>query len=1017
MMADSTALRLTSPPAMDEGVAALAESDAPWADRFSPMPSLAGLPHLEGEILRFWREVRVFEKTLERPGAPRFVFYEGPPTTNGAPGVHHVLPRLDKDVVCRYKTMQGCLVERKSGWDTHGLPVEIEVERQLGMSHKQDILGYGVAEFNEACKGSVLTYVEVWREFTERMGYWLDLDHPYVTFTNDYIESVWYILKRFWDAGLIYRGHKSLPYCPRCETPLSSHEVAQGYQDVDDPSITVRFRAADDPGLSYLAWTTTPWTLPSNVALALHPDVIYLEAERDGERVVLARERAESVLESGWTVIGEHAAARFVGREYQPLYDVERSEGEAYKLVLADFVSTDEGTGIVHMAPAFGHEDYEVGQREGLAFIQAVLKDGTFREDVPHWAGWYVKDADPEIIADLERRGLLWHAETYRHSYPFCWRCDTPLLYYAHASWFIRTTELADRMMRVNEQIQWYPPEVGSGRFGNWLAANVDYALSRDRFWGTPLNLWLCEACGAERAIGSVAELRERAQGPLREPLDLHKPTVDEILLRCEACGGSMRRTPEVIDCWFDSGSMPYAQFHYPFENREQFEANFPADFIAEAVDQTRGWFYSLVLISTFLFDQPCFRNVLVNDFILDRDGQKMSKSRGNIVEPMVLFDEHGADAVRWYLLTTSAPWVPTRFDPAGIAEVKRKFFGTLIHSYTFLATYAKIDAIDPTAAPQPEAERPVMDQWLLAVMDQTIEETAAHLDAYDLTKAVRTIEAFVINDLSNWYIRRSRRRFWRAGDDADKRAAYATLHEALLVTTALMAPFAPFLSEGLFQRLRGPADPESVHLMSFPSARGRHERRRVLLDSMAPARRIVEMGRAARTRAKVKVRQPLRTLEIAGLSNDHMVYGTLKTTVVDELNVKELKPMTPDEHQSLSGSRVEERDDALRIRLDISLDPELEAEGFAREFVHKVQMLRKKRDYELTDRINIRYRATLRLEEALRSHGEFIMAETLCQALDGGLSPTDAEVRWELNGEPVSVAIIRTQGTSGTGK
>ena len=994
------------------------------------------------------------------------------------------MPRLDKDVVCRYKTMRGYLVERKSGWDTHGLPVEIEVEKELGIRHKQDIESYGVAQFNDACKSSALTYVEAWREFTERMGSWLDLDHPYITFTNDYIESVWHILKRFWEAGLIYRGHKSLPYCPRCETPLSSHEVAQGYQEVEDYSITVRFRDADDPDLSYLAWTTTPWTLLSNVALALHPDITYVEAERGGERVILARERIGSVLlEPDWTVIREHTAADLIGRRYPPLYEVPYSEGKAYKLVLADFVTTDEGTGIVHIAPAFGQEDYELGQREGLAFIQAVSTDGIFQDYVPNWAGEYFEDANASIIGDLQQRGLQFSGGLYRHSYPFCWRCDTRLMYYAHASWFIKTTELRERMLRVNEQIQWHPPEVGTGRFGNWLAANVDYALSRDRFWGTPLNLWLCEACGVEHAIGSVAELAERATAPLPAELDLHKPMVDEVLIRCEACSGVMRRTPEVIDCWFDSGSMPYAQFHYPFENREQFEANFPADFIAEAVDQTRGWFYTLVLISTFLFDEPCFKNVLVNDFVLDRDSQKMSKSRGNVVDPMALFAEHGADAVRWYLLTTSAPWVPTRFDLAGVAEVKRKFFDTLVHSYAFLATYARIDRIDPTAAPPPETERPAMDRWLLAVLDRTAKATAEHLDAYDLTKAARTVEAFVIDDLSNWYIRRSRRRFWRAGDDADKRAAYATLHEALLSTTALIAPFAPFLNEALFQRLRGSDDAESVHLMPFPSPQGRNEREGELLESMALARRVVELGRAVRTRVQIKVRQPLRTLKVGlppGTAEEAL--RMQEQTILEELNVKRLEVVEGeagaftlvgkpnfgvigpkfgqrvpevakliettraeelaalDEGQSVrltdeGGVEVEiaredvdiqrieplgwrvESNDGLTVSLYERLDSELEAEGFAREFIHKVQMFRKERDYGLTDRITIRYSGDPRLVKALETHREFIMAETLCQAFEAGLATDDPNVDWEVNGEPISVAVVRAQGHAGTEK
>jgi isoleucyl-tRNA synthetase len=858
---------------------------------FERVPSQVVAPEAEEKVLAFWEAEKIFEKSVERRSpSRRFVFYEGPPTANGMPGVHHVITRVVKDLVCRYKTMKGYQVVRKAGWDTHGLPVEIEVEKQLGIRSKDEIEKYGVTGFNKKCKESVFKYEREWVAFTKRIGFWLDLDHPYVTCTNDYVESVWHILKKMWDAGVIYRGHKVLPYCPRCGTPLSSHEVSQGYAEKEDPSIYVRFKIKEDPETSLLVWTTTPWTLVSNVAVAVHPGMTYLKVRHKGEQLIIAERRAEAVLGKDYDILERKKGAELVGLHYQAPYAYARAEGRAHIVVPADFVTMDDGTGLVHTAPAFGADDYNLGRAENLAFVNPVLEDGTFAEEVTPWKGRFVIDANPSINEDLKSRGMLFRLEKVVHTYPFCWRCDSPLIYYAHPSWYVKTTSFKDEMIAVNKTINWVPKEFGDNRFGQWLENNVDWALSRDRYWGTPLNVWVCGSCGKDLPVGSVAELRERAL-ELEGEVDLHRPWIDGVVLRCD-CGGEARRTPEVIDCWFDTGGMPYAQYHWPFENRETFESQFPADFICEAVDQTRGWFYSLVAISTFMSHRPSFKNVLVTELLLDAEGQKMSKSRGNVVVPREITDSVGADPLRWYLYTTSPVWLPTRFSADGVVEVARKMLGTLRNVHSFFTLYATIDGFDPRRHRVELAKRPVMDRWIISRLNSLVQYVDAELDRYEVTRAARAIQDFVVDDLSNWYVRRSRRRYWRHEMGEDKMAAYATLYEALVTTAKLAAPFLPFVTEEIYKHLVAPLDesaPESVHLTDYPKSDP------AAIDSdleasMEAVVRCVTLVRAARNRAKIKVKQPLARARIklaAKLDSD--LLASLLGHLKEEVNVKEV--------------------------------------------------------------------------------------------------------------------------------
>ncbi len=862
---------------------------------FKEVTSQVNFPELEEEILKLWREQNTFAKSLEiRKDAPRYVFYEGPPTANGLPGTHHVLARVFKDLFPRYHTMKGQYVLRKGGWDTHGLPVELEVEKELGLKNKREIEEFGIARFNELCKESVFRYVEEWERMTERIGFWIDMDDPYVTLKNEYIESVWWILRQLWDKDLIYQGFKVVPYCPRCGTPLSDHEVALGYREADDPSIYVRFPLRDEPDTYFLVWTTTPWTLPGNVALAVGPDLDYAIVRQHEERLILARDLVEEVIHGEYEITHVVKGKEMVEERlhYQPLYTFLPTEKDAYYVVPGDFVSTSEGTGIVHIAPAFGAEDMEVGQEYDLPVFQTVNERGEFIDAVTPWRGLFVKQADPLIMEDLKDRGLLYDSGTYTHTYPFCWRCDSPLLYYARPTWYIETTRVKDRLLANNEKINWVPEHIKHGRFGNWLENNVDWALGRERYWGTPLPVWVCESCGEKRLIGSVQELEEGAGRPLPD-LDLHRPYIDEVVLNCKACGGKMYRVPELIDVWFDSGAMPVAQWHYPFENQELFKEQFPADFICEAVDQTRGWFYTLHAESTLLFDEPCFLNCVCLGLILDENGEKMSKSRGNVVDPWSVLNVHGADALRWYLYTASQPGESRRFSVNLVGEVVRKFLLTLWNTYSFFVTYANIDQFDPTTTEEvPVPDRPALDRWILSELHNLVRHVDEGLEKYDVTGAARPIQAFV-DDLSNWYVRRSRRRFWKSEHDTDKAAAYQTLYEVLVTLSKLLAPFMPFTSEAMYQNLVRSVDPdapESVHLTDFPTYRPELIDESLMFDTRL-VMRVASLGHAARNKAQIKVRQPLAAAVVKTRTPaERAALEVLVDQLQEELNVKEVR-------------------------------------------------------------------------------------------------------------------------------
>ena len=863
-------------------------------DRFQQVNTRLNFPELERTVLDLWRDTDMFRESVEaRDGCKPFVFLEGPPTANGKPGVHHVWARAIKDLVCRYKTMTGHQVHRKGGWDTHGLPVEIEVEKALGLDGKEEIEAYGIREFVEKCKESVLAYEQDWQKITERIGFWLDMDDPYVTFHNDYIESVWSILKRYWDAGYLYEGHKVVPYCPRCGTALSSHEVAQGYAEVDDPSVYVKFRLNDEPNTYFLVWTTTPWTLPSNVALAVKADAEYARVRHGDETWIVAKALVERVLSehTGYELADDVTGSELVGIDYEPLFDFAKPREKAYYVVAADFVTLDDGTGIVHLAPAFGQDDYDVGREHGLPVVQLVNTEGAFVDAVEPWAGVFVKDADAGIIENLEARGQMLRCETMKHDYPFCWRCDTALLYYARASWFVRTTAFKDRMVELNQKVNWHPAHIKDGRFGDWLENNIDWAVSRERYWGTPLPIWRCVECDHTRCVGSVDELKAAAPNT-PDDIELHRPYIDEVEMPCDECGGVMKRVPEGADAWLDSGCAHTAQWHAPFENADKVERTYPADFISEAIDQTRGWFYSLLATGAFLYDEVAYRNCMCLELVMGADGLKMSKTRGNMVEPWDVLDKHGADAMRWYFYTVAPPWQQRVFSDETVGESLKKFLGTLYNVYGFFVLYANADDIDPTAdVPAPE-DRPLMDRWVLSRYNSLVRTGRTQMDDYQITQAARAIEAFA-DELSNWYVRRGRDRFWGSSDEGDTRAAFATLYEVLVGVSKLLAPFAPFVSEAMYQNLVKSVDPDApagVHLEDFPMAD------ESLIDesletAMSLTRRVVTMGRAARNDRKIRTRQPLSRLVVGGLSpaqRDHLT--RLCDAVLDELNVKEVE-------------------------------------------------------------------------------------------------------------------------------
>ena len=994
----------------------------------------------EKEIARYWEDIDILKRTIEnRKDSANFVFFEGPPTANGKPGIHHVIARTLKDSVNKYHTMLGSRVLRKAGWDTHGLPVEIEVEKKLGMNGKQDIEKYGIREFNEQCKDSVFSYEALWREMTRRMAYFIDLDDPYITLDNNYIETEWWILKQFFEKGYMYEGHKILPYCPRCGTGLASHEVAQGYQMIKTDTVYVRFKIKDRDEY-FLAWTTTPWTLASNVALAVNRDVTYVKVSSGGYVYILAKELASSVLEGEYEVLEEMKGADLEYTEYEQLMPfVEPSDGKkAFFVVCADYVSTTDGTGIVHIAPAFGEDDYNVGAAYGLSVMNPVDEQGKYT--ATPWAGLFVMDADPKIIEYLKETGKLYRKQRMEHNYPHCWRCKTPLLYYAKPSWYISTTKYKDELVAANKTVNWFPDFVGEKRFGNWLENVKDWAISRNRYWGTPLNIWKCE-CGHVHAVGSRKELAELAIEDIDESIELHRPYVDEVHIRCEKCGGVMTRVKDVIDCWFDSGSMPFAQWHYPFENEDKFNDQFPADFICEGIDQTRGWFYSLICISTFLKGVAPYRNVLVNDLILDAKGQKMSKSRGNTVDPFELFDKYGADALRWYLLYVSPAWTPTRFDEEGLKEVISKFFTTFKNVYAFFALYANTDGIDPASYAQGFTYTEEIDDWLISEYNLLVKNCRQYMDEYDTTKTVRAIQEFVNEDLSNWYIRRNRRRFWESGLSDSKKAVFLTTYRVLEGICRLAAPFAPYITEEIYRDLTGG---ESVHLADYP-AYDEALINEKLNYRMNTVRTLVSLGRGAREEVQIKVRQPLAyAMADASLKDD---IGYLTDLIKEELNVKEVRfeenladymnfTIKPDFKVcgKLFGSRVKalasyladtdaasfmkvlgeegsvdveiegeklsltrdmldvrinakegfdvQMQDNLFIILNTELTKDLINEGYAREIISKVQQLRKASGYEVADRIKLTISSDDTVIGAVEAFRDYICRETLSQEL-----------------------------------
>jgi isoleucyl-tRNA synthetase len=913
---------------------------------FTQVGPRTDLPHLEEEVAALWRQEDTFRKSLaHREGGPRFVFYEGPPTANGRPGVHHVLARAFKDLIGRYHAMKGDYVERKAGWDTHGLPVELEVEKSLGISGKQQIEEFGIAKFNELCRASVHEYVGAWLDMSNRMGFWQDYEHAYWTLTSDYIQSVWWALKQMWDRDLIYKGFRVAPYCPRCQTPLSSHELAQGYQDdTKDPSVYVKFPLINDPSTSILAWTTTPWTLPGNVGLAVAEDVDYVKVKLAGtdEQLILAEARLE-VLDGEYEIVERMKGRDLVDLDYEPPYRYLPPKERAWYVVPADFVSTEDGTGVVHTAAVYGADDLRLSQEKGLPIRHSVDLRGRFVPEVEKFAGEFVKDADPHIIEDLRERDRLYKAEEISHTYPFCWRCDTPLIYYALDSWYIRTTSLKERLVANNEATNWVPEHIKRGRMGDWLENNVDWAISRTRYWGTPLPFWVCEECGARRCVESAEELG------LASDADLHRPFIDEVTLTCEQCQGRMRRVSEVLDGWFDSGSMPFAQRGFPRTGREAFERSFPADFISEAIDQTRGWFYSLLAISTVLFEKNAYRNVICLGHILDADGQKMSKSRGNVMEPDDVFGRYGADALRW-LFFTSPVGDSYRVGPATLQEVVRQFLLTLWNVHSFFVSYATLDGFVPGERPPvPPAERPVLDRWLLSRLAAVVQSADEGLARYDVNAAARPIQAFV-EDLSNWYVRRSRRRFWKSADDADKLAAYQTLYETLVTLSRALAPFAPFITEAMHRNLCGG---ESVHLADYPTADG-SARDEALERDMADARQAVAQGLAARDSARVRVRQPLRSVTLT-----RPFQPDILAILREELNIKDV----------FAGET---------FQLDTELDDELRLEGMARDAVRLIQDHRKRSGLNIEDRIVLFTEAEGDWARALDAHRDYIAGETL---------------------------------------
>ncbi|MBR2739610.1 MAG: isoleucine--tRNA ligase [Oscillospiraceae bacterium] len=1022
----------------------------------------------EKKIEKFWKDNRIFEKSIEdRKDSPVYMFYDGPPTANGKPHIGHVLTRVIKDMIPRYHTMKGERVPRKAGWDTHGLPVELEVEKLLGFEGKENIEKYGIAPFIDKCKESVWKYKGMWEDFSSTVGFWADMDHPYVTYENDYIESIWWSLKKIWDKGLLYKGYRIVPYCPRCGTPLASHEVAQGYKDVTERSAVVRFRCKDDDAY-FLAWTTTPWTLPSNVALCVHPELDYVKVKAsDGYTYWLAEGQLESVLGEGWEILERVKGKDLENREYEPLYSFQKVDRKGHFVTLADYVTLGEGTGIVHIAPAFGEDDYQVGLRYDLPFLQYVDSKGDMTEPTP-WAGTFVKNADPLILQELEDRGLLFAAPKFTHSYPHCWRCGTPLIYYARESWYIKMTEVRDDLLRNNATINWIPATIGEKRFGNWLENIQDWAISRNRYWGTPLPIWECE-CGHKHCIGSIEELKSMSDN-CPDDIELHRPYVDDVTIKCPVCGKPMHRVEEVIDCWYDSGAMPFAQYHYPFENKETFESTFPADFISEAVDQTRGWFYSLLAISTLIFNKAPYKNVIVLGLVLDENGEKMSKSKGNAVDPFEALDAYGADSIRWYFYENSAPWLPNRFYKDAVIEGQRKFLGTFWNTYAFYVLYADIDKFDPTKYTLDLSTLNSMDRWLLSRLNSLIKEVDADLGGYKIPEAARALQDFT-DELSNWYVRRSRERFWEAEMTQSKINAYLTLWTALVTLSKLAAPMIPFMTEEIYQNIVRRVDasaPESIHLCDFPVAD------ESLIDEelehhMEEVLKIVVLGRAARNEANVKNRQPLSVMYVGGAETLGELY---KDIIEDELNIKNViftddmsrfssytfKPQlrtlgkrfgkrlnevrnilasldgiaakkeldetgqlvihTADGDETLApedllieASKVEgfasASEGGYTVALDTELTEDLIKEGYVREVVSKIQSMRKEADFNVMDHIRVSIKTSDRLADVVREFSSGISEDVLADAITFGESAGFTK-EWDINGEDAVISVER---------
>ena len=1039
---------------------------------YKKVPTTLNFVEREKETLKFWKDNQIFEKSVQlRQGAPAYTFFDGPPTANGKPHIGHVLTRAMKDIIPRYKTMRGYDVLRKAGWDTHGLPVELEVEKELGLDGKEQIEQYGVIPFIQKCKESVWKYKGEWEVMSDRMGFWADMDNPYITYDNDYIESEWWALKAIYEKGLLYKGHKIVPYCPRCGTALSSHEVAQGYKEVKETSATVRFRVPDEENTYFLAWTTTPWTLPSNVSLCVNPDVTYAYVRVDGkETFIMAKDLIETVLEGHETeIVKEVLGKELEYKHYEPLFECTRKAAggkDAFYVMVDDYVTTTDGTGIVHNAPAFGEDDYRVCKKYDLPFVQMVDSKGEMCGGTP-WDGVFVKKADPMVLKDLDERGLLFAAPRFEHSYPFCWRCDTPLIYYARSSWFIAMTKVKDRLIDYNRRINWIPETIKEGRMGNFLENVIDWGISRERYWGTPLPVWVCDKCGKIHVVGSRKELSELTG--CDENIELHKPYVDPLTWQCE-CGGTMRREPVVIDCWFDSGSMPFAQWHYPFENKDKFERRYPANFISEAIDQTRGWFYTLSAIAACLFDSPAFLNCIVLGHVQDKEGRKMSKHIGNVVDPWVLLDNQGADAVRWYFYTSSMPWLPNRFSAEAVSESQRKYMGTFWNTYAFYILYADIDNFDPTRHKLVRENLTPMDRWILSRLNTLIGHVEAYLDDLKMTEAGREMQDFM-DDLSNWYVRRCRERYWGKDMTADKEAAYMTLYTVLKTMALISAPFTPFMSETMYQNMVRTVDksaPESIHLCDWP------KKDESFIDpeleaNMAAVLDIVVLGRSARNAANIKNRQPVASMYVQGKALPDMYVSI----IADELNVKEVKfvddassfisyrvkpqlktlgprygKLLPKINQYLAGEGVgnavvaahnrgesykfdidgteislaaedvlvstEENagfvtvtEHDLSVVLDTNLTPELIEEGFVREIVSKVQTMRKEAGFEVTDHIVLSHHGNSLIEGIFARHGAEIAADTLADSIKLGSAGYVKD--WEINGESVTLGVEKS--------